>query len=147
VSSRLSVLPRGAHLEDALDRFLPHALKDALGPLSRKADFVILRVPSLAEAPGEAMLAVARHVVLVVVPGVSTRTDIAAALSIVTAAGAQMLGAVVSAPAPRWSRRRIGRRRAARRIGGPVVSPGTQRPLPQSRATVRGGSASRPSPM
>ena len=148
VSSRLSVLPRGAHLEDALDRFLPHALENALGPLSQTADFVVLRVPSLAEAPGEAMLAVARHVVLVVVPGVSTRTDIAAALSTVTAAGAQMLGAVVSAPAPRWSRRRIGRRRAARRIGGPVVSPRPQRPLPHSRgATLRGGSASRPTPM
>ncbi len=125
-NSRLSVLPRGPRFEEAVDRFVPASLEDTLGRLSSRADFVVLRVPSLLQAQGEATLAVAEQVLLVLTPGVTTRTEIETALARIHEAGCDLLGAVVNAPAPWWSRRRLGRpagsRVTRRPAGGHVMA-------------------------
>lgn len=144
VHSRLSLLPRGARYEEAVDRFLPRPLEDALGSLTQRADFVVLRVPSLIEAPGVATLSVVQHVLLVVIPGVSTLTDIETAVGNVRVAGVELLGAVLSPPAPwRPLRRRARRkaRRAGRRAGGRVPAP-----LPQEGSLAFRGSPSQSAP-
>jgi len=143
-NSRLSVLPRGPRFDEALDRFVPGVLEDALGPLRERADMVVLRVPSLLDAPGVATLSVAQHVLLVVTPGVSTRAEIAAAVAAVRDAGGDLLGAVVSPSVPLWSRwRLLGRRagqRGARRAGGHALA----RPSQGKSAVLRGGGSASP---
>jgi uncharacterized protein involved in exopolysaccharide biosynthesis/Mrp family chromosome partitioning ATPase len=156
-SSRLSVLPRGPRFEEALDRFVPGTLEDALGKLSEGADVVVLRVPSLLEAPGVATLSVARQVLLVVTPGLSTRAEIETAVGSVRDAGCDLLGAVVSASVPWWSHWRLLGRRAehggARRAGGHAMARSSQGKSSQGKssqgnsAVVPGGSATPPWPM
>lgn len=136
VGEGMRLLPRGARYDEALDRFEPPRLTRLLTELGARADFVVLRCPPVPEAAGRAALAAVRHVLLVVVPGATTSDDVEAAVAAARAAGARVLGAVVSAPAPR--RARTARRARKGRAPLPLAQGGD--------AALRGGPTSHPSP-
>jgi succinoglycan biosynthesis transport protein ExoP len=139
VNPHVQVLPRGLRYEEALDRFLPEPLNAVLRPLASHADFVVLRSPSIPEAAGRAGLATVGHVLLVVVTHATTRADVESAVAATRSAGAHLLGAVVSPPAPRRTTRAGVKRRDTAVAGRvPVSQP--------SDVAVGGGRTSRPSP-
>ena len=138
VSPGVRMLARGAWFMESLDRFLPQPLADLVRRLIVGADYVVLRAPCVVETPGHAVVSVADYTLLVVVPGVTTRSEIEEAAAKVTGAGRQLLGAVVSPRAPRrLSRRRSRSARAAAASARPRAADGA----PASpRATPRPGS-------
>jgi Mrp family chromosome partitioning ATPase len=92
--SQLRLLPRGAGAGAAAERFSGPRMREAVGLLRDKAEYIIINAPSVHDANAQALCTLADAVLIVVTLGSSTRHDIDQAYTEAERAGAVVIGTV-----------------------------------------------------
>jgi Mrp family chromosome partitioning ATPase/capsular polysaccharide biosynthesis protein len=93
--SQLRLLPRGAGAGAAAERFSGPRMREAVGLLRDKAEYILINAPSVHDANAQALCTLADAVLIVVTLGRSTRYDIDQAYTEAERAGAVVIGTVV----------------------------------------------------
>jgi Mrp family chromosome partitioning ATPase len=99
-SRGLTVLGPGPDLDRAAEAFVGPRMRDVLDALRRAADLVVLTSPPLSDPDGQALAAVADHVLLLVTLDLTTRGQLDAALAEARRVHADVIGVVAVDPVP-----------------------------------------------